>query len=231
MANGNIVVIDDEKDICDLIASLLVSEGYTVSSFYTGKNFIEYSERNEVPLLILDIMLPDIGGLEILKEIRKRKFFPILLLTAKNLDADKLVGLTLGADDYITKPFNPLEVVARVKTHLRRVNHYNNQTPEESYLLEYSGLTLNKKKYKIFLFDEEIKVTPIEFAILHYLLINSGRVVTSEELFEAVWKEKYMDSNNTIMAHIARIREKLHENPREPNYIKTVWGVGYTIGN
>ena len=176
-------------------------------------------------------MLPDIGGLEILKEIRKRKFFPILLFTAKNLDADKLVGLTLGAGDYITKPFNSLEVVARVKTHLRRVNHYNNQTPEESYLLEYNGLTLNKKKYKIFLFDEEIKVTPIEFAILHYLLINSGRVVTSEELFEAVWKEKYMDSNNTIMDHIARIREKLHENPREPNYIKTVWGVGYTIGN
>ncbi|WP_429976208.1 response regulator transcription factor [Enterococcus sp. DIV0086] len=227
---NNIVILDDEKEICDLISTLLQCEGFKVVSFYNGIDFIKYIEKNEVSLLILDLMLPDVEGLEILKKIRQNKFFPVLLLTAKNTDLDKIMGLSLGADDYITKPFNPLEVVARIKTNLRRVNLYDSQEQNNQYEIEYNGLIINKNTRKVILLDEEIKVTPIEFEIIYYLLLNIGVVVTSEELFKAVWKESYMDSNNTIMAHIARIREKFHEKPRDPSYIKTVWGVGYTIG-
>lgn len=225
-----IVVVDDEQEIANLITTFLENEGFQVTTFYKGEDFLTNIAREPVSLAILDVMLPDIDGFQILQEIRKNFYFPVLMLTAKEENMDKIMGLTLGADDYITKPFNPIEVVARVKTQLRRVQKYNQKVEIES-VTEFNkdGLTLKKDSHQLFLFDKEITVTPIEFNLLLYLFEHQGVVVSSEELFEAVWKEKYLENNNTIMAHIARLREKLDEQPRKPRFIKTVWGVGYII--
>lgn len=175
-----------------------------------------------------DIMIGKINGFEICKMIRERNLkFPIIMLTAKIEDKDKITGLTLGADDYITKPFNPLELVARVKAALRRYTNYNEKIEEESIYID--GLEINKETHKCLLYDEEIELTPLEFDILLYLANKRGHVVSSEELFEKVWKEKYLDNNNTEMVHIRRIREKLNEDTKKPKFIKTVWGVGYKI--
>ena len=183
-------------------------------------------------LAILDVMLPDIDGFHICQKIRESYYFPVIMLTAKIADTDKIMGLTIGADDYITKPFNPLEVVARVKTQLRRAGHYNQSAaaPEDAAEYDIRGLIINRESHKCALYGRELALTPIEFSILWYLCSRQGRVVPSEELFEAVWKEKYLqNSNNTVMAHIARLREKMNEPPRNPKFIKTVWGVGYEI--
>ena len=177
-------------------------------------------------------MLPDINGFHICQKIREKYFFPIIMLTAKTEDMDKIMGLTMGADDYITKPFNPLEVVARVKTQLRRYMEYNGNNRDDAVpTVEYDikGLIINKMTHKCSLFGKEVILTPIEFSILWYLCDHSGKVVSSEELFEAVWREKFLDNNNTVMAHIGRLREKLNEPAKKPKFIKTVWGVGYTI--
>ena len=176
-------------------------------------------------------MLPDIDGFSLCKKIREEHFFPIIMLTAKVEDVDKITGLTMGADDYITKPFNPLELVARVRTQLRRYTRYNRaeKNLEEEEEKNIRGLYISKSSHKCLLNGKEVTLTPMEFDILWYLCEHCGKVVSSEELFEAVWKEKYMDSNNTVMTHIARIREKMGEPARKPKYIKTVWGVGYTI--
>ena len=182
-------------------------------------------------LAILDVMLPDIDGFTICQKIREKYFYPVIMLTAKVEDADKILGLTLGADDYILKPFNPLEVLARVKTQLRRYTKYNQVETviEEKEEYDIRGLAINKTTHECTLFGEKIELTPIEFFVLWYLCDNRGKVVSSEELFEEVWGEKYYDSNNTVMAHIGRLREKLHEPPRKPKFVKTVWGVGYKV--
>lgn len=179
----------------------------------------------------MDVMLPDIDGFTICQKIREKYFYPVIMLTAKVEDADKILGLTLGADDYILKPFNPLEVLARVKTQLRRYTKYNQVETviEEKEEYDIRGLVINKTTHECTLFGEKIELTPIEFSILWYLCDNRGKVVSSEELFEEVWGEKYYDSNNTVMAHIGRLREKLHEPPRKPKFVKTVWGVGYKV--
>ena len=175
-------------------------------------------------------MLPDMSGFDICREIRKTHFFPIIMLTAKIEDNDKILGLTLGADDYITKPFNPLEVVARVRTQLRRASTYNHAVaPESADEIDIRGLVINRAAHSCSLYGEQIALTPLEFEILWYLASNQGRVVPSEELFEAVWQEKYFKSNNTVMSHIGRLRDKLHEPPKQPKFIKTVWGIGYEI--
>ena len=181
-------------------------------------------------MAILDVMLPDMDGFRICKKIREKYFYPVIMLTAKVEDADKIMGLTIGADDYITKPFNPLEVVARVKTQLRRYVRYNHAACEKS-VKEYDirGLVINQDTHKCSLYGKKIVLTPIEFSILWYLCENKGKVIPSEELFENVWKEKFLDNNNTVMAHIGRLREKLGEPAKKPKFIKTVWGVGYTI--
>jgi len=175
-------------------------------------------------------MLPDIDGFRICQKIREKYFYPIIMLTAKVEDGDKIMGLTLGADDYITKPFNPLEVVARVKTQLRRYTRYNvgKEAPQQNEL-DIRGLQISKDTHKCLLNGKEVPLTPIEFEILWYLCGRRGTVVSSEELFEAVWGEKYLDNNNTVMTHIARLREKMNEPARRPKYIKTICGVGYTI--
>lgn len=225
-----IVVVDDEKEIAHLITTFLQNDGFDVHTFYDGQTALDFIQTNEVSLAVLDVMMPSLDGFQLLQAIRQSYFFPVLMLTAKGEDLDKITGLTLGADDYITKPFNPLEVVARVKTQLRRFKRYNfaNQESIEEELSK-DGLTLIKNSHKVFLYEKEILITPIEFKILQYLFENQGTVVSSETLFEAVWQEKYLDNNNTVMAHIARLREKLGEQPRQPKFIKTIWGVGYLI--
>ena len=180
-------------------------------------------------MAILDIMIQGKNGFEICKYIRDNGLkFPVIMLTAKIEDYDKIKGLTIGADDYITKPFNPLELVARVKSAFRRYTQYNTDTKLDD-IIELNGLVINKNEHKCLLYDKEIDLTPIEFEILLYLITNKGKVISSEELFEKVWKEKYFDSNNTVMVHIRRIREKLKEDSKNPKFIKTVWGVGYKI--
>ena len=230
--NEKILVVDDETEIADLIQVYLNNDGYTVYKFYNGVDALKCIEETEIDLAILDVMLPDIDGFRICQKIREKFYFPVIMLTAKIDDSDKIMGLTIGADDYITKPFNPLEVVARVKTQLRRYQRYNNSKQNQTIVKnEYDirGLIINRDSHKCFLFGKEISLTPIEFSILWYLCEHQGKVVSSEELFEAVWKEKYLDNNNTVMAHIGRLREKMNESAKKPKFIKTVWGVGYEI--
>lgn len=230
----HILIVDDEKEIADLIEVYLTNDGYIVHTFYNGMDALNCIKTQKIDLAILDVMLPDIDGFRICQKIREQYFYPVIMLTAKGEDADKIMGLTIGADDYITKPFNPLEVVARVKTQLRRYVRYNNaastgngETPVTEY--DIRGLVVNQDTHKCSLYGMEIVLTPIEFSILWYLCENRGRVISSEELFEKVWKEKFLDNNNTVMAHIGRLREKLGEPAKKPKFIKTVWGVGYTI--
>lgn len=232
----DIVVVDDEKPIADLVELYLQNEGYMIHKFYTGREALDYIESEHTDLAVLDLMLPDVDGFTICKTIREKFFFPIIMLTAKVEDVDKIMGLTIGADDYITKPFNPLELVARVKTQLRRTTQYNmncgpgNQQQEEAKdEIEIRGLRLNRSSHKCWLYENPVTLTPLEFSILWYLCEHQGKVVSSEQLFENVWGEKFLDNNNTVMAHIGRLREKLNDSYKNPKFIKTVWGVGYQI--
>lgn len=229
--NASILIVDDEKEITDLLELYLKNEGYKVYKFYEAKDVIKCVEENEIDLAILDVMLPDKDGFSLCRELREKWYFPIIMLTAKVADMDKIKGITMGADDYITKPFNPLEVIARVKGQLRRAGNYNQMLKGETTDKEYyiRGLEVSEKNHTCTLYGNKIPVTPIEFSIILYLCKHVNQVVSSEELFEEVWGEKFLDNNNTVMAHIARIREKLGENSRKPQYIKTVWGVGYKI--
>ena len=229
--NEKILVVDDERELADLLEVYLKNDGYSVQKCATGAEALKAVAENTPDLAILDVMLPDMDGFHICQKIREAYFFPVIMLTAKIADSDKIMGLTIGADDYITKPFNPLEVVARVKTQLRRCQRYDRSAGQGAEPGEYDirGLVINRDSHKCTLFGRALSLTPIEFSLLWYLCAHQGRVVSSEELFEAVWKEKYLNNNNTVMAHIGRLREKLHEPPRKPKFIKTIWGVGYTI--
>ena len=225
----NILVVDDEREIADLLELYLRNDGYNVYKFYRGVPALECVQEEKIDLAILDIMLPDVDGLEICRRIREHEHFPIIMLTAKDEELDKVTGLTMGADDYITQPFTPLEVVARVKAQLRRFTQYNKGTQEEN-ILTVRGLFLNKDTHDCMLNEEPIDLTPTEFAILWTLAENQGRVITSEELFSTVWQEKYLEnSNNTVMVHVRHLRQKLKDSAERPKYIKTIWGVGYKI--
>ncbi len=226
-----ILVVDDESAIADLMEVYLKNENYRVYKFYNATEALVCVKQEKISLALLDVMLPDMDGFTLCQKIREKHLFPIIMLTAKVEDMDKITGLTLGADDYITKPFNPLEVIARVKTQLRRFTRYNMSESVSVEQQEYDirGLHINKESRKCLLNGSEVLLTPIEFNILWHLCNHKGMVISSEELFEAVWGEKYYDNNNTVMAHIARLREKLKEPSRKPKYVKTVWGVGYTI--
>ena len=226
----HILVVDDEVAIADLVEVYLASDGYAVHKCATAAQALACVAEQPIDLAILDVMLPDMDGFTLCQRIREDHLFPILMLTARVEDADKILGLTLGADDYLTKPFNPLELVARVKTQLRRYTRYDRAAPgAEGQALDIRGLQICRDTHKCLLYGEELSLTPREFDILWYLCAHRGKVVSSEELFEAVWGEKYLDSNNSVMSHIARLREKLHENGRKPRFIRTVWGVGYTV--
>lgn len=226
-----ILIVDDEQEIADLLEVYLKNEGYQVFKCMNGTDAIACVRENEISLAILDVMLPDMDGFSICKKIREKYFFPIILLTAKVEETDKITGFTMGADDYITKPFQPIEVVTRVKSQIRRYVQYNQaeQKKEVTDEVDIKALHISNKYHKCTLNGKEIALTPTEFDILWYLASHKGEVVSSEELFEVVWGEKFLDNNNTVMAHIARLREKLKEPARKPKIIKTVWGVGYTI--
>jgi two-component system response regulator VanR len=228
----HILVVDDEKELADVLELYLTNDGYTVHKCYTGAEALDCIAHTDLDLALLDVMLPDADGFQLCKKIREKSYCPIIMLTARGSDGDKIMGLTIGADDYITKPFNPLEVAARVKTQLRRYRLYNgsaSKQDEPAHEYDIRGLTINRDSHKCFLFGREVQLTPLEFSILWYLCERQGGVVPSEELFEAVWGEKFLENNNTVMAHIGRLREKLGEPARNPRFIKTVWGVGYTI--
>jgi len=234
----NILIVDDEIEIVELVELYLINENYTVFKCYSGNEAIKTLENKgaQIDLALLDIMLPDMDGFHICKIIREKYTFPIIMLTAKVQDIDKINGLMIGADDYITKPFNPLVVVAKVRAQLRRYTKYNvkSESAKEPEIdvenvFEYEGLVINNKSHQCTLYDKEVLLTPIEFKILWALCENVGNVVSAEALFEHVWGEKYLDCNNTVMVHIRRLREKLQEPSRNPKFVKTVWGVGYKI--
>ena len=211
---------DDKKKLENMVGQIISLNMVTTFIAYIG-----------LALALLDVMLPDMDGFTLCRKIREKHLFPIIMLTAKTEDVDKITGLTLGADDYITKPFNPLEVIARVKTQLRRYIRYNQTSSEPAPAAVYDsgGLYIDYESHEATLYGKPLSLTPLEFEILWYLCSHKGHVVSSEELFEAVWGEKYLDNNNTVMAHIARLRGKMGEPPRKPRWIKTVWGVGYKI--
>lgn len=225
-----ILIVDDEEEILGLLKVYLENENYRVVTFVEGQKALEYLQTGTADLAILDIMLPDMDGFQICRKIRESFYFPIIMLTAKNTDEDMVNGLTMGADDYVTKPFKPVELVARVKTQLRRYKKYNmsGNTPEKD-IIDIRGLYMNNSTHEASLYDRDLGLTPIEFSILFYLCSKRGQVVSSEELFEEVWGEKFIDSNNTVMTHIGRLREKMNENAKNPKFVKTVWGVGYKV--
>lgn len=228
----NILVVDDEKEIADIVELYLKSDQYSVYKFYTGKDALACIDSMQIDLALLDVMLPDIDGFEILKKIREKYTFPVIMLTAKTEYMDKITGLTLGADDYIPKPFNPLELVARVKAQLRRYTQYNESTKEEKdgNIIDFAGLMLNRTSHECIYNERPLTLTPIEFDILWLLCERRGKVISSEELFETVWKENYYkNSNNTVMVHIRHLREKMSGPTGKSDFIKTVWGVGYKV--
>lgn len=223
----NILVCDDDKDIVEAIDIYLSKEGYNIIKAYDGMEAMEILKKEDIQLLLIDVMMPRLDGIRATLKIREKSIIPIIILSAKSEDSDKIIGLDVGADDYITKPFNPLELIARVKSAYRRYTKYNEKNEEN--IIYINGLEIDQDKHICKLYDKQVELTPMEFDILLYLAQKRGNVVSSEELFEKVWKEKYLENNNTVMVHIRRIREKLKENTKNPKFIKTVWGVGYKI--
>lgn len=227
-----ILVADDEIEIADLVELYLKNENYTVYKFYTAADALACIESTELDLAVLDVMMPGMSGFDICQKIRERHTYPVIMLTAKIEETDKITGLTLGADDYITKPFRPLELVARVKAQLRRYKRYNpaHADPAGQDVLEHGGLIMNVKNHECLLNEKPLELTPTEFSILRILLENKGQVVSAEELFHQIWQDEYYTkSNNTITVHIRHLREKMEDNTGGQKYIKTIWGVGYKI--
>lgn len=232
---AKILVVDDEKEIADLVELYLINEGFSVYKFYQAQEALACIHSTKLDLAILDVMMPDMDGFTVCRQLRESYTYPVIMLTAKGEEIDKITGLTIGADDYITKPFRPLELVARVKAQLRRYTRYNqvgDAQKEESAnsVIAFSGLLIDQSRHECILNEKPLSLTPTEFSILWYLCVNRGRVVRSEELFHEIWGEKYYtNNNNTIMVHIRHLREKMNDSSERPNYIKTVWGVGYKI--
>ena len=232
MAETNILVVDDEQEIADLVEIYLVSDGYKVFKASNAQDGLDILNKEDIHLCLLDIMMPGMNGLEMCKKIRETNNIPIIMLSAKSTDLDKILGLGTGADDYVVKPFNPLELTARVKSQLRRYTQLNpNSNVHATVKNEISirGLTINKDNHKVTVYDEEVKLTPIEFDILYLLASNPGKVFSTDEIFEKVWNEKVYEANNTVMVHIRRLRGKMKEDERQDKIITTVWGVGYKI--
>ena len=216
--NEKILIVDDDAEIAQLVSVYLKNEGFQTTVEYSGTEALKLIRDHKFDLAVLDVMLPDPSHYN----------YPVIMLTAKGEDIDKITGLTIGADDYITKPFNPVEMTARVKAQLRRYMRYNSQKRDDN-IIDFQGLILNCSTHECTLYGEKLNLTPTEFSILQMLCENRGKVISSQDLFESIWKEKYFESNNTVMVHIRRIREKMHEQPRNPKFIKTVWGMGYKI--
>lgn len=226
----NILVIDDEEEIAELIEVYLSSEGYNVIKATSAEEGFVVLDNNEIDLVLLDIMLPGMDGIKMCSLIRQNNNIPIIMISAKTTDVDKILGLNIGADDYITKPFNPLELLARVRSQIRRYKKFNPLSAKaDDNTISIREVVINKETRIVTVFGESIKLTPIEFDILVLLASNKGRVFSTDEIFELVWKEKTFDVNNTVMVHIRRLRTKIGEDKREDKIIETVWGVGYKI--
>jgi len=228
-AVANILIVDDEKEIADLVSIYLGNEDFNVYKYYSSNDVLRDLNKMDIDLAILDVMMPEIDGFELCHRIREKYTFPIIFATAKVEDMDKITGLTIGADDYVTKPFQPLELVARVKAQLRRYQKYNNNKKEEN-VIDFRGILINNDTHEFYFNERLVELTKTEFSILWLLCENRGNVVKSDELFMNVWKEKYYErDNNTIMVHIRHLREKMNDSGRNPKYIKTIYGVGYKI--
>ena len=228
-AVANILIVDDEKEIADLVSIYLGNEDFNVYKYYSSNDVLRDLDKMDIDLAILDVMMPEIDGFELCHRIREKYTFPIIFATAKVEDMDKITVLTIGADDYVTKPFQPLELVARVKAQLRRYQKYNNNKKEEN-VIDFRGILINNDTHEFYFNERLVELTKTEFSILWLLCENRGNVVKSDELFMNVWKEKYYErDNNTIMVHIRHLREKMNDSGRNPKYIKTIYGVGYKI--
>ena len=226
----NILVCDDDKEIVDAIDIYLSQEGYHILKAYDGLQAIEIMKKEEVHLILLDIMMPNLDGIRATRKIRETSSVPIIMLSAKSEDVDKILGLNIGADDYITKPFNPLELIARVKSQLRRYTQLGNlATEEEEAVYVCGGLVVNDDLKTVTVDGEPVKLTPIEYNILVLLIKNQGKVFSIEQIYENIWNEEAIGADNTVAVHIRHIREKIEINPREPRYLKVVWGIGYKI--
>jgi len=227
---ASVLIIDDEPEIRDIVQIFLKNEGYRVMEAEDGEQGLELLQREEVDLVILDVMMPRLGGIQTCMKIRENRNIPIIMLSAKNEDMDKIFGLTSGADDYLSKPFNPLELVARVKSQLRRIK-MSETPPQEKAQQEIviGELSIHIPRHQVTLQGRDISLTPIEFDILELLATHRGQVFSVEKIYETIWKEPSLQSDKTVMVHIRNLRDKLKDNPRESKYIKTVWGVGYKI--
>ena len=226
---ANILVCDDDKEIVDAIEIYLSQDGYKIYKAYDGEQAIQILDKEEIHLLIMDIMMPKLDGIRATLKIREYSSIPIIILSAKSEDTDKILGLNIGADDYICKPFNPLELVARVKSNLRRYTSLGSLTGENKAIYQVGGLVLNDDTKQVTVDDEPVKMTPIEYNILLLLMKNQGRVFSINQIYESIWNEDVIGADNTVAVHIRHIREKIEINPKEPRYLKVVWGVGYKI--
>ncbi|SFC94465.1 DNA-binding response regulator, OmpR family, contains REC and winged-helix (wHTH) domain [Clostridium uliginosum] len=233
MEKQTILIVDDEKEIRDLVEIYLKGEGFNTIKACDGEEALEIVRCESVDLIILDVMMPKLNGIETCLKIREEREMPIIMLSAKTEDIDKILGLNMGADDYLTKPFNPLELAARVKSQLRRFYSFSSKASEKNEdnksAIQIDDLTINLETHEVILSENILKLTPTEFDILALLAQSRGKVFSIENIYESVWNQEFMTSDNTVMVHIRKIREKIEENPRKPKFIKTVWGVGYKI--
>ncbi|MFC3799548.1 response regulator transcription factor [Cohnella sp. GCM10012308] len=226
---GTILLVDDEKEIIKLMEIYFVNEGYSLLRASDGLEALDLLERHPVDLIIMDVMMPRMDGIEACMRIRETRELPIILLSAKSQDIDKIAGLSIGADDYVAKPFNPLELIARAKSQLRRYKQFGRSGVRDEAQIEIDDLVINTATHKVTADGEEIKLTPREFAILRLLAVNRGIVLSMDKIYQEVWNEPFMESKNTVMVHIRKLREKIEKDPQAPRYIKTVWGIGYKI--
>ena len=228
MTKFNVLIVDDEYEIREAIEIYLKNEGIRVLQAVDGIEALEVLKAEEIHLILMDIMMPRMDGIKATFKIRESKNIPIIMLSAKSEDTDKILGLNMGADDYITKPFNPMELIARVKSQLRRYTNLGNYKESDDEI-NVRGLILNKNSKMVTVDEKELKLTSTEYKILELLMANKGRVFSIEEIYERVWEESFYNGENTVSVHIRRIREKIEINPKEPEYLKVVWGIGYKI--
>ncbi|MGZ9583577.1 response regulator transcription factor [Paenibacillus marinisediminis] len=229
MSRETILLVDDEKEIVELIEIYLKNEGYQLLRAANGLEALKQLQAHSVDLIILDVMMPEMDGIQACMKIREQNNIPIIMLSAKSQDIDKIAGLSIGADDYVTKPFNPLVLVARVKSHLRRYMQFNSAAPLKENEVQIDDLIINFSTHKVMVDEKEVKLTPREFAILKLLAENKGIVLSMDRIYEEVWNEPFMESKNTVMVHIRKLREKIERDSQNPRFIKTVWGIGYKL--
>lgn len=224
-----VLVCDDDKEIVEAIRIYLEQEGYEVLAAYDGQQALKQMEEHKIDLLVIDVMMPRLDGIRATLKIRENSCVPIIIISAKSEDADKILGLNIGADDYLTKPFNPLELVARVKSQLRRYSMMSTQEYTENVTYRIGGLEVNDERKEVYVDGEPIKLTPIEYNILLLFMRHPGKVFSSAQIYESIWNEEALAAENTVAVHIRHIREKIEINPKEPRYLKVVWGIGYKM--